>query len=443
MACKSVIAAIVSRHSHNGSCTIARQYIIGNPNRNLLSRKRIDGIRTRKNSCYAAIWNSLTLGALFCTFQILLHSNRLSRRCQLRHQFALRCQYHKRNTKHRIGTSGKNRKLLFAVFYSETNLGSFGATYPIALRFFQRRSPVYLFQSVEQTLGISRYTQTPLTHYALFNRIAPAHRKPFAHLVVGKHTTQLRTPIHFCIGKVSNAIIHQYFLLLFFTPTFPFLGSKNRRFACGSTHFGIALLVKNVYQQRNRTGCIGTIAIPMIKHLLKSPLCPFIIIGIAGAYLTIPIVAKTYFVELFAITRDILFGSNGRVLTRLNGILLGRQPVRIKTHRMQYVITLQTLVAAIYVGSNITQRMPYMQTRSRRIREHIQYIKFRTVATIFHLVNGILFPISLPFLFDFSKVIFHTFALCLKCANLWIFMFKAPQAKWNLSARTTFCFYKK
>ena len=173
----------------------------------------------------------------------------------------------------------------------------------------------------------------------------------------------------------------------------------------------------------------------MIKHLLKSPLRPFIIIGIAGANLATPIVAKAYFVELFTITCNILFGSDSRMLTCLNSILLSRQSVRIETHRMQYVITLQTLVATIYVGSDITQRMPHMQTRSRGIRKHIQYIKFRAFASIFHLVNGIFFPISLPFLFDFSKVIFHTSALCLKSMQIYEILY-LKHRKGNETCRT-------
>ena len=36
--CKGVVAAVMSRHSHNGTCTIARKHILAHPYRDLFSR---------------------------------------------------------------------------------------------------------------------------------------------------------------------------------------------------------------------------------------------------------------------------------------------------------------------------------------------------------------------------------------------------------------------
>ena len=43
--CESVVAAVVGRYCHNGSCPVACEDIFAYPNRHLLSCKRIDAVR--------------------------------------------------------------------------------------------------------------------------------------------------------------------------------------------------------------------------------------------------------------------------------------------------------------------------------------------------------------------------------------------------------------
>ena len=89
-----------------------------------------------------------------------------------------------------------------------------------------------------------------------------------------------------------------------------------------------------------------------------------VILRVAGANLTVPIEAEANLVELLAVAVDVGYGSNLWVLTGLDSILLCRQSVSIVTHRVQYVKSVQTLVACIDIASDITKWVTYVQTSS-------------------------------------------------------------------------------
>ena len=89
-----------------------------------------------------------------------------------------------------------------------------------------------------------------------------------------------------------------------------------------------------------------------------------VILRVAGTNLTVPIKAEANLVELLAVAVDIGYGSNLWVLTCLDSILLSRQSVSIVTHRVQYVESVQTLVACIDIARDITKWVTYVQTSS-------------------------------------------------------------------------------
>ena len=136
-------------------------------------------------------------------------------------------------------------------------------------------------------------------------------------------------------------------------------------------------------------------------------LSPFIIFGIASTYFAAPIITKAYLVQLLAITIYVLFGRYGRVLSRLYGILLGRKTVCIIPHRVKNVKPLQSFISGINIGGYISQRVTYVQTCSRRIGKHIQYVILGLALIFFYLINMMIFPILLPLLFYLFEIIFH------------------------------------
>ena len=89
-----------------------------------------------------------------------------------------------------------------------------------------------------------------------------------------------------------------------------------------------------------------------------------VILRVAGTNLTVPIEAEANLVELLAVAVDVSHGSNLWVLTGLDSILLSRQTISIVTHRVQYVESVQTLVACIDIASDITKWVTYVQTSS-------------------------------------------------------------------------------
>ena len=89
-----------------------------------------------------------------------------------------------------------------------------------------------------------------------------------------------------------------------------------------------------------------------------------VILRVAGTNLAVPVEREADFVELLTISVDVGYGSNLWVLTGLDSILLSRQTVSIVTHRVQYVKSVQTLVACIDIASDITKWVTYVQTCS-------------------------------------------------------------------------------
>ena len=171
MLCKSVVARVVCRYSHDGTCTVAGQYVVANPDGHCLACERIDGIRTREDTAYATVADAFAFGAFLGAIQIGFYVGFLGFGSNLRNQFAFGSQHHERYTKHGISTGREDGEFQIAVFHLELYFGTFRATNPVALCFFQRVGPVDGFQSVEQTLGVGRHTQTPLAHLLLNNGI--------------------------------------------------------------------------------------------------------------------------------------------------------------------------------------------------------------------------------------------------------------------------------
>ena len=91
----------------------------------------------------------------------------------------------------------------------------------------------------------------------------------------------------------------------------------------------------------------------------------------------------------------------------LDGILLGRESVSIKTHRVQYIEALQAFKTGKNIGSDIPQRVADMQTRARRIRKHVKYIVFRLVRDIGGFEGFIFPPVLLPLFFDLPEIVIH------------------------------------
>ena len=325
------------------------------------------------------------------------------------HIFAFGGEYHEGDPEDGVGAGGEDGEGDVTVDDLELHLGTFGAAYPVALGLFEGVGPVDGVEAVEQALGIGRDAEAPLAHHLLLDGVSAAHREPFAHFVVGQHGTQLGAPVHHRVAEVGDAVVEQGFLLLLLAHGAPLVGGEGEFFGAGDVQplgtVGLEGLDEGVDGER----FLLVVVVVTVEHLYEGPLRPFIVFGFAGAYLTVPVEAEPDFVELFAITVDVLFGGDGGVLSRLYGILFGGQPVGVVAHGVQHVESFESFEAGVNIRGDIPERVAYMQTGSRGVGKHIQHIVFGFVRVFGDVVGVVLFPVFLPLLFDFSEIIFHRF----------------------------------
>ena len=134
---KSIVAAIVGGYGHDGSCAVSCQYVIADPDGHCFTCKRIDGIRTAENTGNAAVGDTFAFRTFLGAVKVGIYFCFLGGSGQLGYQFTFRSQYHKGHTEHGICTGSKDGKFEIAVFYLELYFGTFGASDPVLLSFFQ------------------------------------------------------------------------------------------------------------------------------------------------------------------------------------------------------------------------------------------------------------------------------------------------------------------
>ena len=94
------------------------------------------------------------------------------------------------------------------------------------------------------------------------------------------------------------------------------------------------------------------------------------------------------------------------MLAGLDGVLLGRESEGIPTHGVENVEAIHALVATDNVSGGVALGVPYVQTLTRRIREHVQDVVFRLGRIEAFLAGtgsaeGFVFsPMGLPFGFE-------------------------------------------
>ena len=405
---KSIVTAVVRRHSHDGTRTVSCKYIVAYPDGNCLTGKGIDGIASGEYTGNATVGNTFAFGTFLGAFQISVYFIFLCVGGKLLYQFAFGSQYHEGDAEHGICTGGEDSEFQIAVFYLEFYFSAFAASYPVLLGFFQGFGPVDGIESVQQALCIGRYTETPLTHLLLNDGEAASFAYAVHHFIVGKYGSQLRAPVYHRLAQIGYTVVHQDFLLFFFALGIPLCGGETQFFAASHVHsFGTGL-AECFNQFLDGTCLLFIVAVVAVEHLLECPLGPMVIFRFAGTDFAVPVERETYLIQLFTVSVDIVDGRNCRVLSRLYGILFCWKSVSVISHGIQYIETLQSFVAGVNIRSNISQRMTYMQSRTGGVGEHVQYIEFFLRFVFRHLVGFVFHPPFLPFLFNFPEIVFHS-----------------------------------
>ena len=206
-----------------------------------------------------------------------------------------------------------------------------------------RIRPVQPVQLINEPLCKRRDSQHPLPHRAALHHKSPHLTFAIHHFLIRQHRAEFRAPIHRRVRDIRQP--HAIHIL-----------SRERG------HMLRAI--------RRRIQ-------PRIVELQENPLRPFKIPGVRRIHLPLPVVAKTNRLQLPLKSRDICLRRRPRMLPRLNRVLLRRQPKRIPPHRMQHIEPAHPLKPPDDIRRRIALRMPHMQPRAARIREHIQHVVFR------------------------------------------------------------------
>ena len=412
---EGVVATVVGRHSHDGSRAVAGKDVLGNIDGTFVARDGVDAIGAAEDACHGVVYHAFPLGAALDVLDVLIDGLALFWRCHLIDQLAFGSEDEEGDAEHRVGTGGEDGEsqrsrgqgaggkrialavgillllapcslLLFANCY--LHFRSFAAAYPVALRFLDALAPVDGVEAVEEALAVGADAQAPLPHLLLLHGIAAALAHAVDDLVVGKHRAELRTPVHHRLAQESQAMLHQQVALSLFV---------SRPGACQLELLdelldGLCLLEFLVE--------VG------VEHLLEGPLRPVVVVGCAGAHFAVPVKGEAYLVELFAVAVDVGEGSLLGVLTRLDGVLFGRQSVGIIAHRVEHIEALQPLVACIDVAGDVAQGMADVQSRTAGIGEHVEDIELLAALVLGYLICLAFRPEAVPLLFNLSEIVF-------------------------------------
>jgi len=204
--------------------------------------------------------HTVQLGALLHVVQILLHLFLLLGSSYLLNILALWSQHHEGNTKHGIGTGGEDGELHVAVLYREYDLCTLRTANPVFLGFLDTVAPLDGLQTVEQSLRVSRCSQTPLLHLLLDDRITATLTYAVYHLVVGKHSTQTWAPVNHGLAEVSNAVVHQNLLLLQVVEAVPFLGCEVDLLVLSHVQVSRTLLLEALDELFDRLSLLAAVA---------------------------------------------------------------------------------------------------------------------------------------------------------------------------------------
>ena len=343
---EGIVARVVRRHGHDRSGAVSRQHVVRDVDRYLASREGVDGIRTGEDAAHAPrLGDALALGAFLGLFEIILDGRLVFGRGELVDPFVFGSDDHEGDAEDRVGARGEDFEFAVETAHVEEDLCTLRAADPVTLDLFERFAPLERFQSVEHSLRIGRHAQQPLLHAFLYDGIAAAHRQPVLHLVVGQHRTQLRAPVDHRVGAVGQAVVLQHLFAPVLVHARPVGGREMQFGGAGRINPFGAAAGERLFQLPDRARLLPVAAIVAAEHFQEGPLRPLVVARVAGAHFAVPVERETDLVELFAVTGDVVFGGDGRMLSRLDGVLFGRQTEGVVAHRMQHVETALALVA--------------------------------------------------------------------------------------------------
>ena len=347
---KLKVALVVRRNRHDGTGSVIHHNVIGDENRNPLSVYRVDSIASGE---YAGLLlcqrSSLDFGLVLAFFLICFHCSFIFRTVgEFRYKWMFRRQNHVGYAEQRVRTSGINLKLLAEVLNLKGHLRTGGTANPVLLhQLYLFRPARHFVQILQQAIRIIGNLQIPLGQALLCNRRVATLTAAVYDLLVRQYGLTAWTPVHRIVLLVCQSLV---------------------------------------------------------VELNENPLHPLVIFFLTGSNLSIPVVAEAQALQLTVHFRNVAVRPNCRVNIIFNGRVFCRQSKGVPSHRMQNIVSLQSLETCNYVSDGVVPHMPHVQLAGR-IWKHFQNIILFFVVILYGLERIFFFPYVLPLLFNFCEIV--------------------------------------
>ena len=298
------------RHCHNGTGTVAHQHVIRDPDRDLLA---IDGIdRAKSVDLHARLilgkLRTLKVRLLGCKLTICDHLIPvLDLSLILVDQRMLRRDNHVGRTEQGIGTRRINAELILLACKGEIYLGALGLSDPVLLGNLYLFNIINRVKTLDQLLSILGDLEHPLALYLTDDFASAALADTVDHLFICKANLTGGTPV--------------------------------------DGHFRL-------------------IRQPGFEELEEDPLRPFIILGIRGIDLAVPVEGIAKGMQLILKPCHVILGHDPGMNVILNCIVFRRQTKGIPAHGIQHVIALHSSLSCNDVQRRIWSGMTYVKSLS-------------------------------------------------------------------------------
>ena len=144
--CELKVTVIMSRYTHDSTCTIISKYIVRKPDWKLLAVQRIDRISTCEHTGLLFILKTVYIGFHGSIKDIFLYSLSCLVCCKRFCKSMLRCKYHECCSMKSIRSCCIDRDLLFSSLNREIDLCAVGFADPVCLHLFNLLRPVQFIQ---------------------------------------------------------------------------------------------------------------------------------------------------------------------------------------------------------------------------------------------------------------------------------------------------------
>ena len=381
------VALVVRRDRHDGTRPVSHQHVVRHENRDALVVDGIAGVGTRENAGLLVPFGlPLELGLAGCERAVgadgfgrkHVEAERappLRRspcgplgRHDLVEDRVLGGEHHVSGAEQRVGARREDVDLHVVVGVDrERDHRPRALPDPVPLHELDRLGPVEQIEVVEQAVGVFGDAQHPLLERppedGMVAAIAPPVR---GDLFVREHRAEGGAPVDRRFRDVREPM---------------FVDDRGTRLV---VEVGPRVAVGiGVGTWRATAGCergdeVGdgtrptlVAVVPRPVQLEEDPLRPPVVGDVGRRHAPPIVVAETQRTQLAAHRRDVRLGRGPWMLAGLDRILLGRQPEGVVPHRVEHVPAAHAHEPGVDVGADVAERMPDVQPRTARVREHV------------------------------------------------------------------------